>query len=72
MYKTKKKDQNNKFNSRNIDKCENEHLICSIVMTSTQRLPRTISEKINKDNKKQALFDVRKKISFLSTPNLKD
>ena len=41
-------------------------------MTSTQRLPRTISEKINKDNKKQALFDVRKKISFLSTPNLKD
>ena len=52
--------KNNTFNKKiNINKCENEHLLCCIVMISTQFPPRNVSEKPNKDNKKQALFEER-------------
>ena len=37
-------------------------------MISTQHSPRTIRKKLNEDNKKQALFEERSSIGFLSTP----
>ena len=52
--------------------CDKEHLICMIVMTSTQRLPRTVSNQLNRDNEKQALFDERSMLGFLLTPHIKD
>ena len=36
-------------------------------MTSTQRLPRTVSEKLNEDNEKHTFFEERPSIGFLST-----
>ena len=39
-----------------INNYENQHLICCIGMSSTQSLSHNISEKLNKDNEKQALF----------------
>ena len=39
-----------------------------MVTTSTQHSPRTVSEQLNEDNEKQALFKERSLISFLSTP----
>ena len=41
-------------------------------MTSTQRSPRDISKQLNRDNEKQALFDEKPTIGFMSTPQLKD
>ena len=55
-------------NNNNFDK---EHLLCYIVITSTQSSPRTINKQINEDNKKQALFEERSLIGFLSKPHLK-
>ena len=52
-------------NNTDFDK---DHLLCSIVMTSTHRLPHTLSEKLDRDNEKQALFDEISKIGFLSMP----
>ena len=41
-------------------------------MTYNQNYPRTVSEKINEDNKKKALFKERYSIGFLPTPQLRD
>ena len=40
-------------------------------MTSIQRLPHTVSERINRDNKKLALLDERSTIGILLTPHPK-
>ena len=56
---------------RNINKCKHDHSLCCIVMSSIQRLPHTVSEQLNQDNKKQALFKERSSIGFMSTPRSK-
>ena len=53
------------LNNTNYNK---EHLLCFIVMTSTQHSPRTISKQLDEDKKKEALFEERYLIDFLSTP----
>ena len=64
-----------KFNDKHQKKntnCDKYHLLCYIVMTSTQHIPRSVSEQLNSDNKKHELFKERVSIGFLSTPYLKD
>ena len=41
-------------------------------MTPTQLLPRTVSEKLNEDNRKQAIFEEISLVGFLPTPHPKD
>ena len=41
-------------------------------MTSTQHFPHSVSEQLNRNNKKQAIFGERSTISFLSMTQLKD
>ena len=65
--------KNKKVNrKRNRNKFNNEHLLFCIVMTSTKLLICTVSKKLNEDNEKQALFEERSLIGFLSMAQLKD
>ena len=62
--------KNNKFNQkRNRNKCENEHLLCCIVMTSTQLFPPTVSKQLNEDNQKTGAFrrDILNRFSIKDT-----
>ena len=59
------------FNGGKINKYKNDHLLCCIVITSTQCSHRTIIEKLNKDIKKQTLFEERSSILFFVNATLK-
>ena len=45
-----------------------EQLLCCILITSTQFSPRTVSEQLNEDNRKQALFENSPSIGFMLMP----
>ena len=57
MYKINKKLKiTNSIGGGERNKCKNEHLLCCIVMTSTQLFPHTVSNQLNEDSKNQAVF----------------